>query len=55
MNSEFKDLLRALNEARVRYLVVGGYAERDERVRSGEETPVDWETATKELRDRLTC
>lgn len=26
MNSEFKDLLRALNEARVRYLVVGGYA-----------------------------
>ena len=26
MNSEFKDLLRALNEAKARYLVVGGYA-----------------------------
>lgn len=29
--------------------------EREERVRSGEETPVDWEMAKKELRDRLTC
>ena len=27
--------------------------EREERVRSGEETPVDWEMAKKELRDRL--
>ena len=26
MNSDFKDLLRALNEAKARYLVVGGYA-----------------------------
>lgn len=26
MNSDFKDLLRCLNTARVRYLVVGGYA-----------------------------
>ena len=26
MNSDFKDLLKALNEAKVRYLVVGGYA-----------------------------
>ena len=26
MNSDFKDLLRAFNEAGVRYLVVGGYA-----------------------------
>lgn len=26
MNSEFKDLLRALNEAKAKYLVVGGYA-----------------------------
>ena len=26
MNSDFKDLLRALNEAQARYLVVGGYA-----------------------------
>lgn len=26
MNSEFRDLLKALNEARARYLVVGGYA-----------------------------
>ena len=29
--------------------------EREERVRSGDETPVDWEMAKKELRDRLTC
>ena len=28
--------------------------EREERVRSGEEQFVDWETATKKLRDRLT-
>ena len=26
MNSDFKDLLKALNEAKARYLVVGGYA-----------------------------
>jgi hypothetical protein len=26
MNSDFKELLKALNEERVRYLVVGGYA-----------------------------
>jgi hypothetical protein len=29
--------------------------EREQRVRSGDETPVDWEMAKKELRDRLTC
>jgi hypothetical protein len=28
--------------------------EREERLKAGEETPIDWETAKKELRDRLT-
>lgn len=28
--------------------------EREERVRRGEETAIDWEMAKKELRDRLT-
>jgi hypothetical protein len=28
--------------------------EREERLEAGEETPIDWEEAKKELRDRLT-
>jgi len=28
--------------------------EREDRVRSGQETLIDWETAKKQLRDRLT-
>lgn len=28
--------------------------EREERLKAGEENPIDWETAKKELRDRLT-
>jgi len=28
--------------------------ERDERLKTGEESPVDWEAAKKDLRDRLT-
>jgi hypothetical protein len=28
--------------------------EREERLKAGEETPIDWETAKKELRDQLT-
>jgi hypothetical protein len=28
--------------------------EREERLKAGEEIPIDWETAKKELRDRLT-
>lgn len=28
--------------------------EREERMRSGEESPVDWETAKRELRERPT-
>ena len=27
--------------------------EREERLRTGRETPIDWETAKKELRDRF--
>lgn len=27
--------------------------ERDERLKSGQETPLDWETAKQRLRDRL--
>jgi hypothetical protein len=27
---------------------------REEQMRSGEETPIDWEVAKKELRSRLT-
>jgi len=28
--------------------------EREDRLRSGQETSIDWETAKKQLRDRLT-
>lgn len=28
--------------------------QREDRVRSGQETSIDWETAKKQLRDRLT-
>ena len=28
--------------------------QREERLKAGEEPPIDWETAKKELRDRLT-
>ncbi len=28
--------------------------EREDRLRSGQETAIDWETAKKQLRDRLT-
>ena len=28
--------------------------QREERLKAGEETPIDWETAKKELRDQIT-
>jgi hypothetical protein len=54
MEELWKDLTRKENEFESPAWHLKVLQEREERLEAGEETPIDWETAKKELRDRLT-
>jgi hypothetical protein len=54
MEELWKDLTRNENEFESPAWHLEVLQQREERLKAGEETPIDWETAKKELRDRST-
>jgi hypothetical protein len=54
MEELWKDLTRNESEFESPAWHLEVLQQREERLKTGEETPIDWETAKKELRDRLT-
>ena len=53
MEELWKDLTRNESEFESPAWHLEVLQEREQRLKTGEETPIDWETAKKELRDRL--